>query len=134
MRVVLPRPSIDPGDFEAVVPGAGVGPLALGAGADAVSVGLAVLPAAAVGAAVVEVEAAAVHVAAGGGRARGPGGRGGGAPVVPHLVRLLHALTTHRHSPSSSPLTMSLCVLHARARSWLRILINISSAFRSVVW
>lgn len=97
LRVVLPRPSIDPGDFESVVPGAGVGPLALGPGADAVSVRLPLLPAAAVGAAVVEVEPAAVHVAPGGGRARGPGGRGGGgrAPVVPHLVRLLHA----RRSP-----------------------------------
>jgi hypothetical protein len=123
------------------MPGSGVGPLALGTGADAVSVRLALLPAAAVGAAVVEVEPAAVHVAPGGGRARGPGGRGGGgrAPVVPHLVRLLHA---HHDAPvtrggppsSSSPLTsVSLCVLHTRARSWLRILINISSAFRSVV-
>lgn len=101
MRVVLPRPSIDPGDFKSVVPGPGVGPLALRPGADAVSVGLPLLPAAAVGASVVEVEAAAVHVAPGGGRARGPGGRRRGAPAVPHLVRLLHASSprTVTHPP-----------------------------------
>lgn len=58
----VPRPGVDPGDLETVVPAAGVGALALGTGAYPVSVGLAVLPAAAEGAAVVEVEPAAVHV------------------------------------------------------------------------
>lgn len=88
-NIKLPWPSIDSRHLKAVVPGAGVGTLALRAGADAVAMRLALLPTATVGAAVVEVEAATVHVTPGGSRARGPRGSGGDAIALAHL-RALH--------------------------------------------
>ena len=79
---VLPGPSVDSGDLEAVMPGAGVLALALGPCAHPVPVGLPVLPAPAERPTVVEVEPAPVHAGGGDGGARGGrvghGGHGGG--------------------------------------------------------
>lgn len=92
----LPWPRIDPGHFEPVVPGPGIGTLSLGPGADPVSMCFPLLPATAVGAAVVEVEPSPIHLGLVDGRRARSSRRGQRAPNIPpatvHLVRLLHTL------------------------------------------
>lgn len=79
-----PGPGVDAGNFEPEVPGAGIGPLALGSSAHTMAVGFAVLPVAAVSAAVVKVEATAVEGSLRGVSASGERGVG-------WLARLHHA-------------------------------------------
>lgn len=54
-------PGVDTRNFETIVPGAGIFPLAFEASADAVSVGFAILPTAAVHSTVIEIEPATLH-------------------------------------------------------------------------
>ena len=56
----LPRPSVDAGDLEAVIPRTGIFSLALETSTDAVSVSFTVLPSSAVHASVVEIKSAAL--------------------------------------------------------------------------